>query len=131
MSTQADQLQLMALESQRCTALVSRDRALLETLFSDQLLHVHSTGEQMNKAELLRYVLQVLQFLSVERGPLSLQVRGDVAVMFGSMRTRMQRIDKPDVVSAESLVTQVWVRENGRWQLVNFHACRTADRAKS
>lgn len=122
---------LIDLERQRGEALVKRDRAALEALFHDDLIHIHSTGNQMNKAQLLHYVMQVLQFLSVTRGELKVQLLGDAAVMTGSMRNSMQRIDKPDVVTADALVTQVWVKGTNGWQLSHFHACRAADPVKA
>ena len=117
---------LMDLERRRGAALVARDAAALDALFPDELLHIHSTGNAMNKSELMNYVLQVLQFLEVRRSELQVHLYGDVAVMTGKMQTRMQRVDKPEAVSAESWVTQVWVRRGAAWVQTNFHAVRAA-----
>jgi nitrate reductase assembly molybdenum cofactor insertion protein NarJ len=124
MSDSATIAQLLELERQRGAALVKRDHAALEALFSDELVHIHTTGSQMNKSELLHYVMQVLQFLSVTRSDLKVQLYGHVAVMTGKMRNSMQRADKPEVVTADALVTQVWVQTASGWRQSNFHACR-------
>jgi len=45
------------------------------------------------------------------------------------MSNTMKRVDKPDPVSTEAWVTQVWVRTPAGWRQSNFHACRAADAA--
>jgi ketosteroid isomerase-like protein len=73
----------------------------------------------------------VLQFITVTRADLKVRAYGDVAVMTGRMRNSMQRHDRPDVVTADALVTQVWVRDGSGWKQSNFHSCRAAEPAKS
>jgi len=126
MSAQQITAQLVTLEEQRGAALVERNRLQLEALFTSDLVHIHSTGTQMNKAELIDYVMNVLEFLSVTRSDLVIKICGDTAVMTGRMRSTMRRADKPEPVTADALVTQVWVREQGIWRQSHFHACRAA-----
>jgi ketosteroid isomerase-like protein len=122
--------ELIELERQRGVALVQRDEAALNNLFCDDLVHTHTTGNSMNKTELIHYVMKVLQFLTVTRSNLQVRVYGNTAVMTGAMRNSMQRVDRPDVVTADALVTQVWVRMAGGWKLCSFHACRAAEPAR-
>jgi ketosteroid isomerase-like protein len=117
---------LIELERRRGEALIGRDAATLEALMAADLVHIHSTGTVMNKAQLMDYVMTVLQFLELERSELKVQVYGNVAVMTGRMRARMQRADKPEPVSAESWVTQVWVRQAHGWVQSHFHSVRAA-----
>lgn len=130
MNHAADETQLLALETQRGEALVQRDHAALERLFADDLVHVHTTGIQQNKAEIIDYAMHTLQFLSVTRQNLKLRFYGnDVAIMNGGMANTMCRSDNPEkIVSAEALVTQVWVRSGASWQQVSFHACRAPEK---
>jgi nitrate reductase assembly molybdenum cofactor insertion protein NarJ len=118
--------QLIALEERRGAALVERNRTQLEALFSSDLVHIHSTGIQMNKSELIDYVMNVLEFLTVTRSELVVKVHGDVAIMTGRMRNTMRRADKPETVTADALVTQVWLFAHGSWRQSHFHACRAA-----
>jgi ketosteroid isomerase-like protein len=124
MSEQAVSAALIELERRRGEALVRRDAVALETLWPSDLVHIHSTGTVMNKMQLMDYVMTTLQFLEVERSELKVQVLGHVAIMTGRMHTRMQRVDKPDPVSADSWVTQVWVRHERGWVQSHFHAVR-------
>jgi hypothetical protein len=55
----------------------------------------------------------------------------NVAIMTGKMLSTMQRSDKADVVTADALVTQVWVRSGERWKLASFHACRSVESGRS
>jgi nitrate reductase assembly molybdenum cofactor insertion protein NarJ len=118
--------QLVDLEQRRGAALVARNRSQLEALFTADLVHIHSTGIQMHKAELIDYVMNVLEFLSITRSELVIKVSGEVAIMTGRMRNTMRRVDKPEPISADALVTQVWLLEHGSWRQSHFHACRAA-----
>ncbi len=126
MNPQAITAQLIALEHRRGAALVARDRAELEALFAPELIHIHSTGVLMNRQELLDYVLNELEFLSVTRSDLEVRVFGQVAIMTGRMRNTMRRTDKPEPITADALVTQVWINAGGTWRQSHFHACRAA-----
>jgi hypothetical protein len=42
----------------------------------------------------------------------------------GSRNHDVAHLDRPDVVSSEALVTQVWRRTPWGWQHSHFHACR-------
>jgi ketosteroid isomerase-like protein len=126
MSADATIAEIIEQEGRRRRALIARDAATLEALFADDLVHIHSTGNVNNKAELMHHVLQVLQFLEVQRGELNVALLGDVAVMTGRMSTRMRRFDKPEPTSADSWVTQVWVRRGGAWVQTHFQATRAA-----
>jgi nitrate reductase assembly molybdenum cofactor insertion protein NarJ len=118
--------QLIALEARRGAALVERNRSQLEALFSSDLIHIHSTGIQMNKSELIDYAMNVLEFLSVTRSELVVKVYGEVAIMTGRMRNTMRRADQPEPVTADALVTQVWILAQDSWRQSHFHACRAA-----
>jgi nitrate reductase assembly molybdenum cofactor insertion protein NarJ len=117
---------LIALEERRGIALVERNREQLEALFTPDLVHIHSTGTRMNKSELIDYVMNVLEFLSITRSELAIKLCGDVAIMTGRMHNTMRRADKPEPITADALVTQVWINEHGSWRQSHFHACRAA-----
>jgi hypothetical protein len=127
MNAQTDRTQLIDLERRRCDALMRRDAAALDALWPADLMHIHSTGTVMGKEQLMRYVLETLQFLQLERSELAVQVHGDAALMTGRQKARMQRADKPEPVNAESWVTQFWVRRPEGWVQSHFHSVRAAE----
>jgi Domain of unknown function (DUF4440) len=118
---------LIELERLRCEALIRRDAAALDALWPQDLMHIHSTGTVMGKDQLMRYVLETLQFLELTRSDLKVQVYGDAALMTGRQIARMRRLDKPEPVNAESWVTQLWVRRAGGWVQSHFHSVRAAE----
>lgn len=117
--------ELTARERQRRDALVNDDMALLAELVTDDLVHVHTTGNVNTKADLLRHAGGFLRFLEVERGPLKIRsLAPDAAVMTGSMTNTVKRRDFDEQVTVRAFVTQVWVRRAGSWQIASFHATR-------
>jgi hypothetical protein len=127
MNAEADRAELIELERQRAEALIRRDAAALDALWPADLMHIHSTGTVMGKDELMRYVLETLQFLQLERSELKVQLYGDAALMTGRQKARMRRADKPDPVNAESWVTQLWVRCPTGWVQSHFQSVRAAE----
>jgi Domain of unknown function (DUF4440) len=126
MSADTDRAELIELERRRAEALIRRDAAALDALWPADLMHIHSTGSVMGKDELMRYVLETLQFLQLERSELKVQIYGDAALMTGRQQASMRRTDKPDPMNAESWVTQLWVRRPGGWVQSHFHSVRAA-----
>jgi len=117
--------ELTAREAERRQALVDDDMPRLAELMRDDLVHIHTTGIVQGKAELLGHAGTFLQFLNVQRGPLTIRaVSPTVAVMTGTMTNTVKRRDHDERVVVESVVTQVWVREADAWRVASFQATR-------
>lgn len=130
MNTALDEARLLELEALRGTALVNRDQEALQTLFADDLVHIHTTGIVQTKAEVINHAMNVLHFMEVTRQNLKVRFYGpDVAVMTGGMINTMHLYATPEkVVTADARVTQVWARRGNTWQQVSFHACRAPEK---
>jgi hypothetical protein len=107
-------------ERRRQAALVVVDLAELDTLFADDLTHIHSTGLVHDKAQLLRHIDRKRAFISVTRGPLNVRLYGDIAVMTGPMTNRMRSKDENGEIVLEGFVTQVLRRSEEGWKFINF-----------
>jgi len=117
--------ELIARERARRDALVGDDREALADLVTDDIVHVHTTGNVHDKAQLLDHAGAFLRFYEVERGPLAIRVLApDVAVMTGTMTNRVGRRDQDEKIEVNAFVTQVWVRRDGAWRVASFHAVR-------
>jgi ketosteroid isomerase-like protein len=117
--------ELTGRERARRDALVNDDMAALADLVTDDLVHVHTTGNVQGKAELLGHAGGFLRFIEVERGPLTIRRIGEnAAVMTGAMTNTVKRRDVDERVTVRAFVTQVWVRQNERWRVASFHATR-------
>jgi uncharacterized protein (TIGR02246 family) len=117
--------ELTAREAQRREALIADDRDRLADLMSDDLVHVHTTGNVHDKAQLLDHTMGFLRFLDVQRGPLLIRALSpDAAVMTGPMTNVVQRRGVEERVEVQAFVTQVWTRNDGVWRIASFHAVR-------
>jgi Domain of unknown function (DUF4440) len=110
--------EIRATENKRIRALIDVDMETLDSLFSDRLVHIHSTAMVHSKAELLAYIEQRRAFVAIERGPLNITVCGNMAVMTGRMTSRMRTEDGE--VTLSGMVTQVLCLEAGLWRYTNF-----------
>ena len=112
-------------ERARRDALVNDDMAALADLVTDDLVHVHTTGNVQGKAELLGHAGSFLRFLEVERVPLTIRrLSDDAAIMTGAMTNTVKRRDADECVTVRAFVTQVWVRQDATWRTASFHATR-------
>lgn len=124
MNNSAFEQQLLEREAARGRALVARDFTMLESLLSEDLIHVHSTGVVQDKAVYLDYVRGPLTFLSVERRDLKVKILGNAAVMTGYMSNVMQPPGPAAPVTVDSHVVQVWTLGTAGWQISLFQATR-------
>jgi ketosteroid isomerase-like protein len=111
--------ELVELAHELVRAVQRHDRAALETLLADEFTLLGAAGE-MSREELLdaasgSYVID--EFAYEEIDP---EVYGNTAVLVSRYR-QAGCIDGRDVSHAMK-VTDVWVRRNGRWQIVRRHA---------
>ena len=128
MSEQELRAVLLARETERRDALVDDDMAKLAGLLTDDLVHVHTTGNVNTKSQLLEHAGRVLRFYEVERGPLQIRrLAPGVAVMTGAMTNTVGRRGEDEKVKVSAFVTQVWVERDGQWQVASFHAVRLPD----
>lgn len=111
---------ILDLERRRQEALVAVDLAALDAMFSDDLVHVHSTGLVQDKTELLRHIDRKRGFIAIERGPLTIRIEGTTAVMTGTMTSRMRTPNGADETVMRSFVTQVLRHTDQGWRFISF-----------
>ena len=116
---------LIMREADRRRALVEEDWLLFDDLIADDIVHVHTTGIVQGKPELINHARSFLKFIEIERGDLLVRPLGpEAAVMTGEMTNIVRRRDLDEQVIVRAFVTQVWVRREGSWKLLSFHAVR-------
>lgn len=118
---------LIALEAQRCQALVSGELAGLEAMLDPRLVYVHSTGLVNDKAALLDFLSQRIRYEAVERQALAVHRCGDAAWMTGLMRLRGLRLPGGETVASTAFVSQLWIPAAQTWRLRGFQATRVDD----
>ncbi|RMB85968.1 nuclear transport factor 2 family protein [Streptomyces shenzhenensis] len=112
--------EILAVEERRRTALLAVDLATLDDLYDDTLIHTHAPGLTHDKAQLLEHVATRQAYLDMTRGPLTIRLIGDVAIMTGRI---VNRLDSPDGTErvVRGQVIQVLRRcEDDAWRFVSF-----------
>lgn len=116
--------ELKEMEARRIRGLLSMDFELLTTMLPEDLSHVHSNGHLQNREELYDRMINLIEFISIEREDLTYRFYGTVAVVTGLMKMT-SRMRQTDVTSnALATVTQTWVKEPQGWMQVAFQSAR-------
>jgi hypothetical protein len=107
------------LEQSWMAAWVTKDRATCQRILADDFLLTSARGALMSKSEWLAGAMG--PFVCTDFHWEQIQVRpfGDAAVVHG--RSRQQATVAGQDWSGVFLVTDVWVRRNGLWQVVSRH----------
>jgi ketosteroid isomerase-like protein len=106
---------LQQAEQKRCEALMAGDIDALAGMLSEDLVHIHLTGQVDGKAEYLAGVRDEYRFGNVQRGPLNIRVWGDTAIMVGLLNQQITVITSGVVRDIRAITTQSWHRIDGRW----------------
>jgi len=113
----ADQKAVAELEARRAAAIAGGDFDALASVLADDYLHVYGGGTTGGRDH---YIAQVKAAPRVPtRGPLTVRVYGDVAVMSGNLLNRIRYPDQPERV-LDTFVTQVARKVDGQWKFVSF-----------
>jgi ketosteroid isomerase-like protein len=121
----SDAEEVLAMEARRAAALVARDFDKLDGCLDDMLDYVHATGVRHDRAQWLAYVRTGPRFHEVRLEAHRVRVHADVALVTGRLHLCLQRADG-EILRAESLVTQAWVRRQDGWRLASFQSTRPA-----
>ncbi|PWJ26825.1 ketosteroid isomerase-like protein [Branchiibius hedensis] len=120
--------EILAVEERRRKALMSNDIAALDDLYDDSLVHIHAPGLIHNKAQLMEHVATNQAYLDMHRGPLTIRVVGDVAVVTGRLVNRL-RTKEGGERSLGGPVTQVLRRcHDGAWRFLSFQMTPDGER---
>jgi len=110
--------ELWKLEQESLEALKRRDAETLARIQADEYIYTVGEGRFGNKTEALAE-LSELDLESISSDLVALRVYGDTAVM--SLRGTMKGLFKGRDMTGDYLETAVWVKRNGRWQVVTTH----------
>lgn len=120
-----------ALERQRFEAQVKKDYAVLERLFSDDLVYTHSNGKQNNKAEYIQSIRDgKSQYDKIEVEQLKVRAYngGKAAVVNGTITITLP--NKPDgtpnLAHLKYVVVQIKDAKHG-WQVVLWQSQKQPD----
>jgi ketosteroid isomerase-like protein len=122
-SKQSVEGQLIELERQLSAALVIQDAAILDRLWSNDLVFTFPDGKVSNKRQRLAAQKPVAQPSQSESETVNDEVKvylyGNTAVVT-VLATWRGKVDNKEY-SSQFQATHVWAKQQGRWQLVAAH----------
>jgi ketosteroid isomerase-like protein len=118
---QRDQVSaLKQLDQERIQAQIGADAATLGRLYAEDFIGIGPSGTVRTKAQVVAdFTSGSLRFQSITTDDVQWRVYGDTAVETG--RSTMDGQDKAKAVPRDNRFTRVWVKRQGRWQLVANH----------
>ena len=120
----SDQKELERLETEWNAAHVRGDAAALERIFAEDLVVVVPGMRVMTKADSLgMFTSGRMKFERYETSETKLRTYDDTAIVTG--RLRRTRVIAGATADDDWRFTKVYVRRDGRWQVVSFHASNT------
>jgi hypothetical protein len=123
--------ELMQLERNIGDANVRRDKAFFERIEADEFIFTDSAGGLMTKAEdvaSLDKPAGEFRLISYVPDDMKVRVYGKTAVVTGRTTTKLKSKDR-EVINS-SRFTDVFVKRDGRWQIVAGHSSRIREPQK-
>jgi len=120
--TTAEQAEVRQIESRRFEAIVRGDFAELDRILADDLTYTHSSGRLETKAQFLAALQSGLRFEAIEPEEVLVRVYGDAGVATGRAQMRVRSQDRQSSFAVR--FTTVYVRREGRWQMVAWQSTR-------
>ena len=115
--------QIKALDRQWAEATMHADAAALNRLLSDDLTYTHTGGDTQTKREFIASLAKhELRYDSIEFENSTARVYGNTAVTVNRLRIKLT-VDNKNV-NLHPCFLHVWVKQNGRWQLVAHQATK-------
>jgi uncharacterized protein (TIGR02246 family) len=107
-------------DQERIRAQIAADTTALRRIYADDFIGIGPTGVVRNKADVIAdFTTHALTYQSITTAEVRVRVYGNTAVETG--RSTMVGEDRGKAVPRENRFTRVWVKTDGRWQLVANH----------
>ena len=115
---------LIAAEQTLNNALLRADWKTIEEIYADDIVFTTADGSVSHKSDSVREIQSGdAKFVSIEMSDVHVQELGNVAVVTGKLIEKGRY--KTDDLSGTYRFTDVWVKRDGRWQLVAGQEGRT------
>ena len=107
-------------DHERIQAQIGADAAALDRIYADDFIGIGPSGTVRAKPQVLAdFTSGDLKFQSITTDDVQVRVYGNTAVETG--RSTMIGQDRGKAVPRDNRFTRVWVKRQGRWQLVANH----------
>ena len=117
--TRVEQI-IRELDEERIQAQIHADAAALDRLYADDFIGVGPSGAVRTKPQVMAdFTSGTLKFQYITTDEVQVRVYGNTAVETGL--STMKGEDRGKTVPQDTRFTRVWVKQQGRWQLVANH----------
>ena len=107
---------LKAVRALEEASVTKKDRSTIERYYADEYVYTHSNGTVLNKAQEIATIMSPDQaWTAYKIDDLKARIYGNVAIATGLLTLTGS---SKAYVSGPRRFTEVWVRRNGRWQMV-------------
>lgn len=118
--------ELREAENAWAQAAITGDAATLRRMLAEDLSYTHSSGRTETKAQFIESITSgQMKYEAAELEEFSVKPYGNVAVALSVRRMRAGL--KGDINSFRARFQRVWVKRDGRWQLLAHQATRLAN----
>ena len=108
------------LDNERIQAQIHADAAALKRIYADDFIGIGPRGTVRTKPQVISdFTSGDLRFQSITTDDVRVRVYGNAAVETG--RSTMIGQDKGKAVPHDTRFTRVWIKQQGRWQIVANH----------
>ena len=117
--------EIESLDAQRVDALIRGDVEALDRFLSKDLIYTHASGWRQTKTEFLASLRsgELLYHTFAMRGR-NVHVYGDSAIVTGNASAQVR--SKGQELNVSLLFLEVYVKQEGRWQLAAWQSTRSA-----
>jgi ketosteroid isomerase-like protein len=96
-------------------SLIKKDRATLERYYADDYVYTHSNGAVLNKTQEIASIMSDTGWTAQKTDDRKARIFGNVAIVTGLLTLTGS---SKTYVPGPRRFTEVWVKRNGRWQMV-------------
>ena len=114
------------LEDKRYEAMKRADREVLEQLLADDLTYVHTSGRVETKSQFINSIESgEILYRSIDREDVQVRIYGATAVVTGLANVTVELRGRVEHLRIRFI--DVYVRQNGHWNMVAWQSTRLAD----
>jgi hypothetical protein len=121
---EAAKAEVLKASDQFDAARTAKDRAALDRILADRLVWI-ARGDRLNKTQVISdFLSDNLHFKKFAHDSIAVNVFGNTAVISGHSTSILEY--KGKLFDAPRLFTDVYVKMDGRWQMVSHHVSELA-----
>jgi len=112
---------IINIEDEKDRAMQTRDMAVLDRIYADDLVFVNAKGQVLTKAQRMKeFESEKVKYLSFDQGDYRFHIYGDTVVLTGRSNSVVNY--HGTVNSVPRRFTSVYTKLNGQWRLVAHQA---------